>query len=161
MMSNKNLNIKENLLCFLSLDKDNRINIFSIDDTTIKISNLNKDRLNKIIELVNCLNENDIDKFSDGDHSFDELYTHRAILFAAICNQNKVIAWKAKKHSDGTMFDDMFIAGINTPNGQASYHYYIDPFWDIFHVKELEYAPEWDGHDAKTGIERINELFNK
>ena len=31
----------------------------------------------------------DIGDISDGSHSFKELYKHRCILFAVICNQNK------------------------------------------------------------------------
>lgn len=92
---------------------------------------------------------------SDGYHTFNELYHHRAVLFAMICNQNKEIAWKSKKHSDGTMFDNMFIVGIETPAGQATYHYDIEPYWDYFNVKELDNAPLWDGHTADQAIERI------
>lgn len=92
---------------------------------------------------------------SDGYHTFNELYHHRAVLFTMICNQNKEIAWKSKKHSDGTMFDNMFIVGIETPVGQATYHYDIEPYWDYFNVKELDNAPLWDGHTAEQAIERI------
>ena len=83
---------------------------------------------------------------SDGYHTFDELYYHRMMLFAIICNQNPDIAWKAKEHHDGTMFDeDSFICGIETPEGSYTYHYKLE-FWDMYQVKELEFAPEWDGH---------------
>lgn len=95
---------------------------------------------------------------SDGYHTFNELYHHRAVLFSVICNQNKGIAWKSKKHSDGTMYDGMFIVGVNTPNGQATYHYYINPYWEMFDVKEIVKAPEWDGHTVEMAIERIKSL---
>lgn len=95
---------------------------------------------------------------SDGYHTFNELYHHRAVLFSVICNQNKEIAWKSKKHSDGTMFDNMFIIGINTPYGQATYHYDINPYWDYFKVKELSNAPVWDGHTPQQAIDRILKL---
>ena len=49
----------------------------------------------------------------------------------------------------------MFIVGIETPEGQATYHYDIDPYWDLFRVKELEYAPKWDGHTPEQAINRI------
>lgn len=84
-------------------------------------------------------------ELSDGYHSFNELYEHRMILFSIICNQNKAISWKSKYHEDGTMFDDYFIVGINTPNGQFTYHYHID-HWDKFDVIELENAHHYDGH---------------
>lgn len=85
-------------------------------------------------------------KVSDGYHTFDELYYHRMVLFSLLLNAHPENAWKSKKHHDGTMFDETsFICGIETPEGQYSYHYHLD-FWDNFQVKELEFAPEYDGH---------------
>ena len=84
-------------------------------------------------------------EISDGYHTFNELYHHRMILFAAICKQNRAKAWKSKLHDDGTMYNDYFIFGVETPEGQYTYHYHMD-HWDLFDVKELDKAPEWDGH---------------
>lgn len=95
---------------------------------------------------------------SDGYHTFNELYHHRAILFSVICHELSHLAWKSLKHSDGSMFDGMFIVGINTPHGQATYHYDIDPYWDMFDVFEYDRAPEWDGHTPDMAIERIGKL---
>lgn len=94
---------------------------------------------------------------SDGYHTFNELYHHRAILFSVICNQNKEIAWKSKQHHDGSMYDGMFIVGVETPQGQYSYHYDIEPYWNMFNVKELEFAPEWDGHEP-SDIVRLSSI---
>lgn len=55
------------------------------------------------------------------------------------------------------MFEDMFIVGINTPQGQATYHYDL-AYWDMFKCQEVEYAPEWDGHTAAQAIERIGQI---
>ena len=101
------------------------------------------------------LPETGIGDLSDGYHTFNELYHHRAILFSVICNEYPDISWKSKLHHDGTMFDGMFIVGINTPEGQATYHYDINPYWGMFRVRELEKAPEWDGHTSEQAIERI------
>ena len=87
----------------------------------------------------------DIGEISDGSHTFNELYHHRMILFSVICNMFPDKAWKSWLHSDGTMFDDYFIVGISTPDGDYSYHYHKDN-WDYFKVPELEHAPVWDGH---------------
>ena len=95
---------------------------------------------------------------SDGYHTFNELYHHRAVLFSVICNDRPEMAWKSKLHHDGTMFDGMFIVGIQTPEGQATYHYDIDPYWDMFRVPELSQAPKWDGHTPAQAIERIGRL---
>ena len=95
---------------------------------------------------------------SDGYHTFNELYHHRAVLFSVICNMFPDKAWKSKKHSDGTMYDGMFIVGIKTPQGQATYHYDIDPYWTMFDVPELAIAPEWDGHTPDDAINRVAAL---
>lgn len=99
-----------------------------------------------------------IGDLSDGYHTFNELYHHRAVLFSVLCNLMPHRAWKSKLHDTGDMYDGMFIVGIETPQGQATYHYDIDPYWDMFKVKELEKAPKWDGHTPQEAIERIAEL---
>ena len=96
-----------------------------------------------------------VGEVSDGYHTFNELYHHRAVLFAAICNACPNRAWKSLRHSDGTMFDGMFIVGIETEEGQATYHYDVDPYWDMFDCAELESAPEYDGHTPDMAISRI------
>lgn len=109
-----------------------------------------------IIEFAysNGLSTKDI---SDGYHTFGELYEHRRILFSIICHSNKKLAWKSWKHSDGTMFDDSFIVGIDTPEGQYTYHY-NSKFWDEFDVKELSNAPKYDGHQP-SDINRLLSLL--
>ncbi len=99
-----------------------------------------------------------IGEFSDGYHTFNELYHHRAVLFSVICNMMPEKAWKSKLHDTGDMYDGMFIVGIETEQGQATYHYDIEPYWDIFKVKELEKAPKWDGHTPSDAIERIGNI---
>lgn len=91
---------------------------------------------------------------SDSYHTFEQLYHDRAILFAIICNTYKEKAFKSKLHADGTMFDDMFIVGLYTPEGTYTYHYNIEPYWDMYDVKEIEFAPEWDGH-TREDIDRL------
>lgn len=102
--------------------------------------------------------EGGIGNLSDGYHTFNELYHHRAVLFSVICNAMPERAWKSKLHDTGDMFDGMFIVGIETNEGQATYHYDVDPYWDMFHVKELERAPKWDGHTPQDAIERIRRI---
>lgn len=92
---------------------------------------------------------------SDGYHTFNELYEHRHALFSVICKQNN--GWKSRKHSDGTMWDGWFIAGVETPQGQATYHI-PERLWDEFDCIEFQKAPEWDGHTADDVIKRIKHL---
>lgn len=126
----------------------------------------------KLMEFANShvsktISMNDIARFpalkidgntSDGYHTFNELYDHRAKLFSVIVRDHSELCWKSKQHHDGTMYDGMFIVGINTPQGQASYHYDIDPYWDMFDCREMERAPEWDGHTPTEAIDRIAAL---
>ena len=94
---------------------------------------------------------------SDGSHTFGELYDHRCKLFAVICNSYKSQAWKSKLHDDGTMYQDYFIVGVKTPQGDFTYHYHIDN-WDMFDVFERDFAPKWDGHTSDD-IDRLFSLL--
>lgn len=94
---------------------------------------------------------------SDGYHTFNELYYHRMVLFSVICNTYKEQAWKSWKHHDDTMYDDYFIVGLQTQEGQYTYHYHKDE-WDMFKVKELDKAPEYDGHKP-SDITRLISLL--
>ena len=95
---------------------------------------------------------------SDKWHTFGELYYHRMMLFLSLQLAHKDKSWKSKEHHDGTMFDDSFIVGINTPKGQYSYHYNLE-FWELFEgIKELEKAPEFDGHKPKD-VDRLLSLY--
>lgn len=109
--------------------------------------------------LIDNRKENDLDvkNVSDGYHTFDELYRHRAILTAALFRQIP-FTWKAKIHEDGTMFDGMFIVGVITPDGCATYHYHL-PYWDMFKVPEIPHAPSFDGHTPEDAITRIEKFF--
>ncbi len=109
-------------------------------------------KINKEIEFLECTGS-----VSDGYHTFDELYFHRMILFSVICNTYKEKAWKSKLHDDGTMYDNYFIVGITTPEGDYTYHYHLD-YWNTFNVKELEKAPKWDGHKPED-ITRLISLL--
>lgn len=110
-----------------------------------------------IVDVVE-IPKSGIGDLSDGYHTFNELYHHRAVLFSVICNLMPDKAWKSKLHDTGDMFDGMFIVGVETPEGQATYHYDIEPYWDMFKVKELEKAPKWDGHTPSDAINRIENL---
>lgn len=124
------------------------------DDQYIKIHKHDNVCIKPKMEFVK-----DKGSISDGDHTFDELYHHRAILTALVCQAHKDKCWKSKLHSDGTMFDNYFIVGINTPEGPATYHYPIAQYWNLFDVQELERAPEWDGATADVCIDRLKHML--
>jgi len=68
-------------------------------------------------------------------------------------------SWKSWHHDDGTMFDDYFIVGVTTKEGDYSYHYHKD-YWDRFKVKALDHALKWDGHKP-SDIDRLNSLLEQ
>lgn len=106
-------------------------------------------------EAIKDIMLNNPGKLSDGYHTFNELYDHRAALLVALIHLLPNQSWKSKLHHDGTMYDNMFIVGIDLPDGQISYHYDIDPWWHRFKCKELACAPEWDGHEPNDVIARL------
>ena len=135
----------------VEIDKEDR------DINTIALSKTLTNNFNNLDYKISKVDS--IQKMSDGYHTFEELYHHRMMLFSVICNTYRDKAWKSWKHNDNTMYDDYFIVGIDTEEGQYTYHYHKDN-WDMFNVKELEYAPEWDGHKP-SDITRLLNLLNK
>lgn len=125
-----------------------------------KMDNAGREQSNSKPRIALYQSANVIDgDTSDGYHTFNELYEHRHTLFAALLKCYPEIAWKSLKHADGTMFDGWFIAGLNTPSGQATYHIPMR-LWYSFEANVLHEAPEWDGHTADDVIKRIAALKN-
>ena len=115
--------------------------------------------IDEVRELVRLIEPEPVTgSTSDGYHTFDELYHHRAVLFSVIVAMFRGRSWKSLHHHDGTMYDGMFIVGIDTPAGPATYHYDVEPYWDMFPCEVLDRAPEWDGHTHDDAIERIGTL---
>lgn len=101
------------------------------------------DEVSELIELIRPVPVTGAT--SDGYHTFDELYHHRAVLFSVIVATFRGRSWKSLHHHDGTMYDGMFIVGIDTPAGPATYHYDVEPYWDMFPCEVLDRAPDsWE-----------------
>ena len=130
------------------------------------LNNLNKDDSHKTTRdewVTDRINEQilavkDTSEISDGSHTFGELYHHRAILSATIFNANRDVAWKSKRHDDGEMIKGFFIVGIETPEGQFTYHYPLE-YWNYFKVKKMNYATVWDGHSSED-VDRLLSLVD-
>ena len=125
------------------------------DYSTLSLSNIQD-----LIKQYKHTNQNSsVGSLSDGYHTFDELYHHRSMLFLALClTAFKDKAWKSLLHEEGgdPMYNGMFIMGVETPYGQATYHYDIDPYWEkAKNVKEVYHAPKFDGHTPNDAIDRI------
>lgn len=96
---------------------------------------------------------------SDGYHTFRELYEHRYWLWIRLCeseNDHCEEVWRARLHSDGTMFKDSFVLGINTsPGKQMTYHLPLRLWEHCEFAYTLERAPEYDGHTSDDVLERL------
>lgn len=103
-------------------------------------------------------------EISDGYHTFDELYDHRIALFKALMWAHSDKAWMSKVHDDGSIMEGWFIAGIVTPEGNATYHLPIKEWDDLYcnrgdkYIMDLDKAPKWDGHTPADVIERLKIL---
>ena len=98
---------------------------------------------------------------SDGFHTFDELYLHRDLLFLNLMRLNTKEAWVSRANSDGSVIDGWFLAGLELPTGQISYHM-PDDLWEVarrYSAVEHETAP-WDGHTAEDTLTRLNLLLS-
>lgn len=91
----------------------------------------------------------DVEKMSDGYHTFADLYEQRLILSAAL-SKNNPNAWKSKRHEDGSVpfGGGWFIIGFDTDEGCYTYHYELKD-WELFQCKELDKGKPWDGHTSK------------
>lgn len=95
----------------------------------------------------------------DKYHTMDELYDHRSMLFALICSDNPSVAWKSNVHSDGTPVEDgWFIAGLETPYGQITYHQKME-FYKYFKCPRLDRAPKYDGHTPNDVLDRLKKIL--
>lgn len=111
--------------------------------------------MNKL--LIPC----DVGEVSDGYHTFNELYEHRCLLFAAWLKYAPVTkSWRSLKHEDGSSMPGWFIAGMDLPTGTITYHLPLR-MWDLMRgVRELEFAPKWDGHTSEDVIQRLTEYLS-
>ena len=102
----------------------------------------------QIEEALRAVPAVDVEKMSDGYHTFADLYEQRLILSAALAKNNPH-AWKSKRHEDGSVpfGGGWFIMGFDTDEGCYTYHYELK-YWDLFQCKELDKGKPWDGHTS-------------
>ncbi len=122
-------------------------------------------------ESVQCAAQNAVDMapdkglISDGYHTFDELYEHRHTLFICLCKSAindgySAQVWRSKYHSDGTSIDGWFIVGIGRKHGeQITYHFPMSKWEECGFLRELDRAPEWDGHASAEVLARLRSLY--
>lgn len=112
--------------------------------------------------------------FSDGYHTFNELYDFRKVYHAALFNEwakhsiknpdgtvaNMYDIHKSWKHNDGELcFGGFwFIVVAILPTGQITNHYELKD-WDLFKIPEVEKAKyPYDGHTSADVLARLSAL---
>lgn len=114
----------------------------------------------------------DLGKFSDGYHTFDELYDHRCLLFLSLLkciassgDYSQYYPWYSLKHSDDSVWDGWFITGIHkndlNKSEQISYHIPVKflELADKTGAWFVDNAPEWDGHTSEDVLVRLSNLI--
>ncbi len=80
-----------------------------------------------------------------------------AILLMALMLSHREMSWRAVTQSDGEMFDGYFLAGMDLPTAQITYHVPLD-YWPVLSVPgilTLQRAPAWDGHTPADVLSRL------
>jgi len=99
--------------------------------------------------------EGEVGECSDGYHSFNDLYAHRHELFIALMRCNPELSYRARQHAEGTEYPGWFLAVMNLPNGQISYHMPMS-YWDqLDGIRAYERAPSYDGHTSQDVLDRL------
>ncbi len=113
-------------------------------------------------------------EYSDGYHTFNELYEFRKLYNAALFNWwvnkpefihgkphiNRFNVHKSLRHFNGDLCfgGGWFIVSAMLPTGQISNHYKVED-WDLFQVPETFKAQfEFDNHTSQDVLERLTNL---
>lgn len=102
-----------------------------------------------------------ISEITDGNHTFDELYDHRCLLFLLVMDAHPNESWFSHKHSDGEVWDGWFICGTELPTGSITYHLPVS-MYDLAKgtgALELTAGKPWDGHTSKDVISRLTDYL--
>ena len=102
----------------------------------------------------------DIHLVSDGSHTFQELYDHRNMLWILVLKHYKDHAFKTRRDEDGICEEGWFIAGLNTPFGQLTYHL-PEVYWKSIDVPELSKNDGFDNHTSKDVLTRLAALVEE
>lgn len=114
--------------------------------------------LNELITNLAGQGNLDTSMIADGYHTFNDLYEQRLYLTAALFNNHPALAYKTRRHADGSepFGGGWFYVEIKTPDGPYGYHY-ENQFWDLFDIPERDKARGWDGYTSKD-VKRLLSL---
>lgn len=126
---------------------------------------ITEETLKQIQKKIETLKDSDVEKISDGYHTFEEVYDlkmmYNATLFNLWAELGKYDVHKSKLHNDGEkpFGGGYFIVVAKLPKGQISNHYKLE-FWDLFKIPtEPKVKFKFDNHTDKTVISRLKDLY--
>jgi hypothetical protein len=118
-----------------------------------------KDKVEFSVIQNNISNHPNKGQFSDGYHTFEELYEHRYALFVALIKSNRDKAWRATANADGQKWEGWFVAGLFPKEGdQITYHLPMRFWEELDSIESFEVNPYFDGHTSEDVLKRLMEL---
>lgn len=121
--------------------------------------------LTYIQSLINRVDEDVRGKLSDGYHTYDDLYAHRAALWKVLIKHllisgiNGIKVYKCLNHYDGTKYPGWFLSLVVLPSGeQLSYHLPMEEFKSTCGVSCKNSPVKFDGHSSKDVLKRLSLL---
>ena len=120
----------------------------------------------EIQKLIDSTSPDIRGNYSDGFHTYNELYEFRKVYNAALFNEwgkydiPSYDVHKSWKHNDGELCfgGGWFIVVAVLPTGQISNHYKGED-WDLFKIPEVEKAKyTFDGHTSSDVLKRLKDL---
>lgn len=119
---------------------------------------------NLISELGKTNKDFEVERISDGYHTFEELYNFRKMYNAVLFNEwsklDRYDVHKSIKHYEGDLCfgGGWFIVSAKLPTGQISNHYKLED-WDLFKILATDKCKhEFDGHNSEDVLERLKSL---
>lgn len=120
---------------------------------------------NSILEELEKKEILNLEKISDGYHTFEELYEFRklynALLFNEWAKSGEIEVYKSLRHYEGEecFGGGWFIVVAILPSGQISNHYKIED-WDLFKIPSYEKSKyPFDGHTAQDVKDRLEQFL--
>lgn len=119
--------------------------------------------MNKVSQINSAIKElEDANLISDGYHTFGELYEVRCLLFVAIIQAHKNIAWRAWKNADGQKWEGWFVCGIQPQEGKQITFHLPEKFWtNLEGIETHETNPYFDGHSSKDVVVRLQSFISQ
>lgn len=118
----------------------------------VTLNALDGEDVRSLAQTIHNLQTGNTNDVSDGYHTFGELYQHRTMLWILIVKYHVNSGGRAYKFHH---YDGWFVLGIETADGQISYHV-PESQWGLCDFV-TERTVEFDGHTSDDVLHRLRE----